>query len=238
MSYAEVAEHPQYAGVNLRTIEAAGVRAGAAVIDAACGPATLLSLLDRIGLRPARAWAFDADPAMVELARDRVGDWATVCLGSMEELPKLVPVADADHVLIGNAIHLSADAALVLAAAAGALRPGGVLALSTGYFQGSVPATDRPVYMDLLLRARRLLRAEGIAPTPGSRPVRLELSADELVRAMETAGLTVDEPIFHDVRFDEALAVGTVREPMFVSGALPGIRRRRRPLPSRPRSGR
>ncbi|WP_344682373.1 class I SAM-dependent methyltransferase [Saccharopolyspora taberi] len=100
---------------------------GKRVLDAACGPGLYAEEL--LG-RGAEVVGFDASPAMVELARKRVGDRARIDQARLgEELPW--PAEEFDLVLCAMAIHHADDRRAAFAEFHRVLRTGGSLVLST-----------------------------------------------------------------------------------------------------------
>jgi SAM-dependent methyltransferase len=96
------------------------------VLELGCGSGALTRHLLAAGFR---VIATDASPDMLELARANLGPDADLRRLTLPDDP--LPVADA-VVSVGHAISYLPDAAAIdraLAAAAGALRPGGVLAI-------------------------------------------------------------------------------------------------------------
>jgi len=98
-------------------------RQGLVIVDIACGTGALAS---RLRPRASRLIGNDISPAMVEIARPRYdamkqGDMVAILKG-MEEI--------ADVVTCAGAAYYLPDAAPLLAAAAGALRPGGQLIMT------------------------------------------------------------------------------------------------------------
>ena len=99
---------------------------GGVILELGCGSGALTAYLLAAGHR---VIATDASPAMVELARTTLGPDADVRRLTLPDDP--LPAADA-IVSVGHAISYLPDAAAVdrvLVAMAGALRPGGVLAI-------------------------------------------------------------------------------------------------------------
>ena len=99
---------------------------GGVILELGCGSGALTAYLLAAGHR---VIATDASPAMVELARAKLGPDADVRRLTLPDDP--LPAADA-IVSVGHAISYLPDAAAVdrvLVAMAGALRPGGVLAI-------------------------------------------------------------------------------------------------------------
>ena len=99
---------------------------GGVILELGCGSGALTAYLLAAGHQ---VIATDASPAMVELARTTLGPDADVRRLTLPDDP--LPAADA-IVSVGHAISYLPDAAAVdrvLVAMAGALRPGGVLAI-------------------------------------------------------------------------------------------------------------
>ena len=109
----------------LPVIERLGLSAAETVLDAGCGSGRVTELL--LG-RAAQVVAVDADPAMVEHARERLGDRATVHQQDIRELD----VAPVDAILSTATLHWIADHESVFRRFAACLRPGGRLSIQCG----------------------------------------------------------------------------------------------------------
>ncbi len=107
--------------------------AGLRVLDAGCGPGLYAEALLERG---AEVVGFDASTAMVELARERVGNRAELRVARLEE--PLPYAADSfDVVLCALAIHYVENTSATFAEMRRVLRPGGAVVLSTQH-----PTTD------------------------------------------------------------------------------------------------
>lgn len=107
-------------------LELAGDVHGRRVLDAGCGSAPLAAALRDRG---AVVSAFDLSPAMVALARERLGDEADV---TVADLGELLPYGEDsfDVVVCSLALHYLQDWAAPLAELRRVLRPGGRLVVS------------------------------------------------------------------------------------------------------------
>jgi SAM-dependent methyltransferase len=105
--------------------EIGGLSAGADVLEVGCGAAQLTAALLARGLR---VHAIDPAPNMVRVARERVGAAAPVVfdVGRFEDAP--LPATPFAAVFSATAFHWI-DPAVGWGKAAGALKPGGILAL-------------------------------------------------------------------------------------------------------------
>ncbi|MEL6981053.1 MAG: methyltransferase domain-containing protein [Actinomycetota bacterium] len=110
-------------------LELAGDVDGRRVLDAGCGSGLLASALRARGAQVA---GFDASPAMVELARNRLGEDAAI---HVADLAERLPFDDAefDDVVASLVLHYLADWTAPLAEMRRVLRPGGRVLLSVNH---------------------------------------------------------------------------------------------------------
>ena len=120
------AAHPNTTAPSILELIAPLLKRGGLVLEVGCGSGLLTKRLLEAGHRVV---ATDASPAMLDLARTELGDRADLRRVTLPDDP--LPPADA-VVGVGHVLNYLPDAAAVeraLAAIAGALRPGGVLAI-------------------------------------------------------------------------------------------------------------
>ena len=123
------------------TIELAGDVEGHQVLDAGCGSGPLSEALLARG---AVVSGFDASPAMLELARQRLGDAADL---QVADLGRPLPYDDGsfDDVIVSLVLHYLRDWSGPLSELRRVLRPGGRLILSVNHptiYKLSYPAAD------------------------------------------------------------------------------------------------
>ncbi len=105
-----------------------GLAADAAVLDVGCGTGRVTEAL--LALVPeGRVLALDASPAMVGLARERLGDRAEVWCQDVLDLALGEPV---DAIVSTATLHWVSDHDRLWSRLAGALRPSGVLEVQCG----------------------------------------------------------------------------------------------------------
>jgi SAM-dependent methyltransferase len=120
-------------------IDLAGDLNGRRVLDAGCGSGPLSAALRAKG---AVVTGFDSSPAMVELARRRLGDDADV---HVADISRPLPFADGvfDDVVVSLVLHYLRDWTTPLAELRRVLKPGGRLLLSVNH-----PAVYKVFYPD------------------------------------------------------------------------------------------
>ncbi|HTK09136.1 MAG TPA: methyltransferase domain-containing protein [Ktedonobacteraceae bacterium] len=207
------------------------------IVDMACGTGAITRLIAqemaRQNLLP-RLRLIGVDPSAEALRHARTGMdelglpvEAKFIQGEAEDLPKLVQNADA--AFFCNAIHLVPDKRAAFQQMATILRPSGIFACNSAFYEGTyVPGTER-FYRLWTRRAIGWLRKEH----PGVRPSREEhtmamqwLTPDDYVQLFKECG-------FSDVEIknnDALISLDAWRDLghywLFIDGALPGV-----PLP-------
>ncbi|HEY6888499.1 MAG TPA: methyltransferase domain-containing protein [Solirubrobacter sp.] len=152
--------------------------APARVLDCACGIGLLAAGLAGAGYETS---ASDLSPDMVRRTR-ALGVDARVC--GWEDLP---PSGDFDAVLcVGNSISHARDRRAALAAMAGALRPGGILVLTSRNWEREQPGGTEEVE-----RGGRRVRVTRVW-TPGE-PTTLELTVGAVTERLTVWPFTADE---------------------------------------------
>jgi ubiquinone/menaquinone biosynthesis C-methylase UbiE len=225
-SFAKFAAHPFFREVNEWLVSRAAIRPGAEVVDLGCGPGAVTEIILKwMGAPPSgRVFAVDPSPSALLQAAQRIQSAVVRFIqGTAERLSSLVP-PPVDAVVFCNAIHLVPDKAQVIAGISRLLRPGGVLAFNTTFFDGAYPRDTYRFYKLWVLRARRWLQERGQGITRGVKATAMQwLSPEEYRHLLESTG-------FGDTRFEfqekdlSRQAWEDISEfSMFIEGALPGV---------------
>jgi ubiquinone/menaquinone biosynthesis C-methylase UbiE len=193
------------------------------IVDLGCGPGAVTKLiLERTGPDQS-VIGIDPCESALERARASIKSRAVQFLqGSAEWISRLVSSADA--VVFLNAIHLVPDKAQVLAEIRKALKPGGILAFNTTFFNGAYVEGTSGFWRRWVVRAAQVVRERGLEVKHSATAVaRQFLSADQYSELCVQAGF--ERPKVDLVRIEmtpESLEdIG--RFSLFIEGALPGV---------------
>ncbi len=224
-SFAKFAAHPFFKEVNTWLVGHAGIRPGSDVVDLGCGPGAVTELiLQRMGVPPL-GHVFAIDPsasALVQAAQRIQSAVVRFIQGTAERLGSLVPPVDT--VVFCNAIHLVPDKAQVVAGINKVLRPSGVLAFNTTFFNGAYPSDTHRFYKAWVLRAMRWLQERGHVVARGVKATAMQwLSADEYRSLLRAHGFGETEFELQEKRLPREAWEDISEFSMFIEGALPGI---------------
>jgi ubiquinone/menaquinone biosynthesis C-methylase UbiE len=224
-SFEAFTRHPFFTEVNRWIVERVICPGRRKIVDLGCGPGAVTKLiLERLGdARNATVIGIDPSASALSKARDAIHSRVVEFIeGSAEWVSRLVSSADA--VVFLNAIHLVPDKAQVLAEIRKALKPDGVFAFNTTFFNGAYVEGTAGFWRRWVVRAVQVLRERGLEVQHKAHAVaRQFLSAEEYGELCVQAGFT--RPAVDLVRIEmtpEALEdIG--RFSLFIEGALPGV---------------
>lgn len=224
-SFTPFTRHPFFTQVNRWIIEKVITPGRQIIVDLGCGPGAVTKLiLERIsGAEPApHVIGVDPSPSAIARARACISSrFAEFKEGTAELLSRLVPPADA--VVFLNAIHLMPDKAQVLKEIRRVLKPGGLLAFNSTFFNGAYVEGTSGFWRRWIVRSVQALREKGFDVQHTSHAAAMEwFSADQYVAACTAAGLrpTTVELLRVDMTRQALIDIG--RFSLFIEGALPG----------------
>ncbi|MGQ0550828.1 MAG: class I SAM-dependent methyltransferase [Armatimonadota bacterium] len=224
-SFAKFAAHPFFKEVNAWLVGHAGIRPGSDVVDLGCGPGVTTELiLQKMGVPPmGRIFAIDPSASALVQAAQRIQSAIVGFIqGTAERLGSLVPPVDT--VICCNAIHLVRDKTQVIAGISKVLRPGGVLAFNTTFFDGAYPKDTYRFYKVWVLRAMRWLHDRGHVVVRGAKATARQWhSADEYRRMLEVSGFGETKLEFQEKELSCQAWEDISDFSLFIEGALPGV---------------
>src|SRR5205823_5342739 len=149
-------------------------------------------IVERLGGDAKNAEVIGIDPSPSALAKARTAiqaKWVEFKEGSAEWVSRLV--SSADVVVFLNAIHLVRDKAQVIAEIRKALKPGGVFAFNTTFFNGAYVEGTSGFWRRWVVRAVQVLRERGLEVQHTAKSVaRQFLTADEYAELCVRAGFS------------------------------------------------
>lgn len=228
-SFKAFSEHDFYRRVNQWLVDRVGLKRGWTVVDVACGSGAVTELiLEQIrGAREAVVVGIDMSSTAIRDAANKVSGVRDAMVefvqARAEEMSDAVRRA-ADAVVFCNGIHYIEDKRRLLTEVYNTLRPGGVFAFNTSFFDGAQPPETRKFYRRWMLKALRRLKDEhGLKPSRDRVEARHVLSAEEYRRLLEENGFEVREQelVSAPVSRQGWLDISRFRD--FASGALPGV---------------
>jgi SAM-dependent methyltransferase len=222
-----VSHNDVYRAVNGRLADALdtlGLADDAAVVDLGCGDGMLSELLlDRHG-DTLRIWAIDPDPAMLDGAAQALGDRVGLVAADAATFADMFPPASCDAVVLANSLHLVADRPELYAGVHHVLRPGGLFAVNTSFYENSFSAANGAFALSVYLEARGLAKKRGTVIPPADPRLARTLPRPEGLAAELAAGSfeTVhrDE---HTVTMDVELLESFVSSPYFAATVFPAL---------------
>ena len=225
-SFTPFTRHPFFQHVNRWILERVICPGRQVIVDLGCGPGAITQMiLERVRDQQPPPRVIGVDPSLSALAKARAAissKWAEFVQGSAEWLSKLVKSADA--VVFLNAIHLMPDKVQVLKEIRRVLKPGGVLAFNSTFFNGAYVEGTSGFWRRWIVRSVQVLREKGMDVKHDGHAAAMQwFSADQYKAALEEAGFrpTTVELLRIDMTRQALIDIG--RFSLFIEGALPGV---------------
>lgn len=228
-SFKAFSEHAFYRRANLALLDRADLKRGWTVVDVACGNGAITELiLDRIrGARDAMVIGVDMSATALQEAAEKVAvvrDAVVEFVQSRaEEMSSSIRRA-ADAVVFCNGIHYIEDKKGLLEEVYRTLKPGGVFAFNTSFFDGASPQETQKYYRRWMLKALRELKTEyDLKPDHSKVESRKQLTAEEYGALLEAEGFEIKSQEIYPGEVTEQGFIDLSRFSDFIAGALPGV---------------
>jgi ubiquinone/menaquinone biosynthesis C-methylase UbiE len=228
-SFIAFSEHPFYRRANLALLDRADLKRGWTVVDVACGNGAITELiLDRIrGARDAMVIGVDMSASALQEAAEKVADARDAVVEFVqcraEEMSNRIrrPV---DAVVFCNGIHYIEDKKGLLEEVYRTLKPGGIFAFNSAFFDGTSPPETQKYYRRWMLKALRKLKTEyDLKPDHSKVESRKQLTAEEYGALLEAEGFEIKSQEIYPGEVTEQGFVDLSRFSDFIAGALPGV---------------
>ena len=225
-SFTPFTRHPFFTQVNRWIIDKVITPGRQIIVDLGCGPGAVTKLiLERIsGAEPApHVIGVDPSPSAIARARACISSrFAEFKEGTAELLSRLVPPADA--VVFLNAIHLMPDKAQVLKEIRRVLKPGGLLAFNSTFFNGAYVEGTSGFWRRWIVRSVQALREKGIEIQHNGHAAAMEwYSVEQYTAALKEAGFRPTTVELLRIDMTRAALIDIGRFSLFIEGALPGV---------------
>src|SRR5437899_8100903 len=224
-SFEAFTRHPFFTEVNRWIVERVVCPGRRKIVDLGCGPGAVTKLiLERLGdARNAEVIRIDPSPSALDKARAAVHSKVVEFIeGSAEWVSRLVSSADA--VVFLNAIHLVPDKAQVIAEIRKTLKPGGVFAFNTTFFNGAYVEGTSAFWRRWIVLAVQVVRERGMDVSHSAHAVAREfLTADQYADLCVQAGFARPSVEFVRIEMTPESLEDIGRFSLFIEGALPGV---------------
>lgn len=228
-SFKAFSEHEFYRRVNEVLVDRAGLERGWTVVDVACGSGAVTELIvEKIrGARDAMVIGVDMSASALKDAREKVAGVRDAVVefvnARAEEMSKTIRRA-ADAVVFCNGIHYIEEKGPLVKEVYRTLKPGGVFAFNTGFFEGALPEETLGYYKKWMLKSLRKLRSEyGLRPEKDKVQSRKQLSPEEYRALLQSEGFEIRAEEIVPTEITEQGWIDISRFSDFVEGALPGV---------------
>lgn len=222
-------EHAFYRRANLALLDRADLKRGWTVVDVACGNGAITELiLDRIrGARDAMVIGVDMSATALQEAAEKVADVRGAVVefvqSRAEEMSNSIR-RTVDAVVFCNGIHYIEDKKGLLEEVYRTLKPGGVFAINTSFFDGASPRETQKYCRRWMLKALRKLKTEyDLKPDHSKVESRKQLTAEEYGALLEAEGFEIKSQEIYLGEVTEQGFVDLSRFSDFIAGALPGV---------------
>jgi len=223
-SFQKFASHDFMSEVNRWLVEHVRLRRDAIVVDLGCGPGAVTEIiLEHVDASAgAQVYGIDPSPSALDIARARIRSTVARFLeGTGERFSHLVPPSDA--IIFCNAIHLVKDKAAVAAEALKALRPGGIFAFNSTFFDGAYPGETLKFYKRWMLRAVRHLKDAGVEVTKGVKATAMQwLTPEQYEEILKGVGFRIIETSLQTKPMSCKSFEDISEFSLFIEGAVPG----------------
>ncbi len=198
------------------------------IVDLGCGTGAItrlvLAKVQSLGLK-AQIFGIDPSPLALEKARQSVANAMVRFLqGSAENVSHLVSSADA--LFFCNAIHLIDDKHAVFKEIGKTLKPGGVVAFNTTFFDGAyLPITEKANRL-WVVRAVQKMRREypSVKIVKDAKTTAMRwISPDQYAALLGKHGFTVTHMECRQVEMTQESLEDISDYSLFIEGVLPGV---------------
>lgn len=229
-SFSAFANAPFYVKINQDLVSLSGVCPGQSVVDLACGVGGVTKLIfDKLrGAKDSMITGVDLSSSALKQAREDFKDAKDAMVefvqGRAENLSQLIK-EKVDAVVFCNAIHQFDDKETLLNEISNTLKPGGIFAFNTSFYEGGHTDGTEQWYRKWMFRSIRILRSEfGLTPVRANKvESRRHISEDQYIDILRDRGFDIREKRVTtvDVPLEGWVLISQFED--WINGVMPGV---------------
>jgi ubiquinone/menaquinone biosynthesis C-methylase UbiE len=229
-SFSAFANAPFYVKINQDLVSLSGVCPGQSVVDLACGVGGVTKIIfDKLrGAKTSMITGVDLSASALKQAQEDFKDAKDAIVefvqGRAEHLSQLIK-EKVDAVVFCNAIHQFDDKETLLNEISNTLKPGGIFAFNTSFYEGGHTKGTEQWYRKWMFRSIRILRAEfGLTPVRANKvESRRHISAEQYVDILSSKGFNIREKRITtvDVPLEGWVLISQFED--WINGVMPGV---------------
>ncbi|MDA1188245.1 MAG: class I SAM-dependent methyltransferase [Chloroflexi bacterium] len=229
-TFATFSENPFYYELNGKLVDMAEVQSREKIMDLACGTGGVTRLvLERLrGARNSVIICIDHSASALRQARESLKERKEAALlfvqSRVEQLTEAIK-GKVDAVFYCNAIHYVPDKDELLRRIADVIKPGGVFAFNTSFYEGPLEPEAVAFYRKWMLKAMRVLKQDYGLSLQKSEKVesRKHLTADDYKALVERHGFKIKTQIVDAVKVPLQGWIDISKFKDFIEGSMPGV---------------
>ncbi|MQF98644.1 MAG: methyltransferase domain-containing protein [SAR202 cluster bacterium] len=229
-SFSAFANAPFYVKINEDLVSLSGVCPGQSVVDLACGVGGVTKLIfEKLrGAKDSMITGVDLSSSALKQAREDFKDVKDAMVefvqGRAEHLSQLIK-EKVDAVVFCNAIHQFDDKETLLNEISNTLKPGGIFAFNTSFYEGGHTEGTEQWYRKWMFRSIRILRSEfGLTPVRANKvESRRHISVDQYIDILRDKGFDIREKRVTtiDVPLEGWVLISQFED--WINGVMPGV---------------
>jgi ubiquinone/menaquinone biosynthesis C-methylase UbiE len=230
-SYRPFASQGFYQVVNRQLVDMVDFHPGQRVVDLACGTGAVTKLIvEKLrGARDSFVIGIDMSALAIREAMAQfvsVKDVALEFIHSRAEQLSVIVKEQVDGVVFCNGIHMVPDKTELMGEVAATLRPGGIFAFNTTFFNGSIPEESEQFYRRWMSKSIRSLKKNyDMLPSRDVEKVaaRIQLTVEEYEELLAQSGFSIQRKDMCPAPMDLEGFLAISQYEAFIEGAMPGV---------------
>ena len=229
-SFKTFAQLPFYRNLNARLVDMADIAPGQRIIDLACGTGGVTRLiLERLkNAKESVVIGIDQSSTALKQAMEELANVKEAALqfiqSKVEHLSQVIKES-VDTVIFCNGIHYIQDKHGLLDEVQKTLKPGGLFAFNTSFFEGAQPPESVQFYRRWMFKALRELRSKyGLMPDRAEKvEARKHLTPEQYEELLTQHGMKIQRREISTVQVPIEGWLDISQYEDFIEGVMPGV---------------